>query len=191
MRTLFLERNLGSARLRNLALRASRFRYLCMLDADNELIPENVPLFLRAIMETGATLVHGNLIAVEEGEATHLKNNERATMRLSGRSHIDTFALIDVEKMGRAGGYDPWFYSMEDWEMVLHLIAEEEEIVFVPAVLGYYYVYQMSKFRQAKPHLGPLKDHLRRTYSPTGRREWDPERVGRTYHPDIGFMDGP
>lgn len=189
LKTLFLERNLGSARLRNLALRASRFRYLCMLDADNEIIPENVSLFLHAIMETGATLVHGNLIAVEDGEATHIKNGERASMRISESSHIDTFALVDVEKMRRAGGYDPWFYSMEDWEMVLHLIAEEEEIVFVPAVLGYYYIHPTSKFRQAKPHLGPLKEHLQRTYFPTGSRSWDPERVGRAYHPDVGWMD--
>lgn len=189
LKTLFLGQNLGAARLRNLALGVARFRHLCMLDADNELTPENVPLFLRAIAKTGATLAYGNLIAVADGEVRWLKSGQRASMRTLEVSQIDTFALLDAPRMMRIGGYDPTFFSMEDWEMVLHLIAEEEPIVFVPAVLGHYHINTGSKFRAAKPHLGVLKDHMRRVYSQNGARDWDPERVGRTYHPEVGFLD--
>ena len=193
LRTLFLERNIGVARVRNLALRLARFRYVCMLDADNELVPENMPLFVRSVIETGAALLYGNLIAREGGEPVRLKSSQRATMQiLRGQgSQIDTFALVDAEKLLRVGGYDPRFFSGSDWELVLHLIAEEQTIVFVPTVLGYYYINPMSVFREAKPRWDEIRAMAWRTYAQTGRRGWDPLRIGRVYHPAVGFIDEP
>ena len=34
---------------------------------------------------------------------------------------------------------DPQLYGHEDWEMLLHLIFEGKQVVFVPAAMGYYY----------------------------------------------------
>src|ERR687895_2381404 len=48
LKTVFLERNLGLPRLRNLAMRMSRYRYVSMLDADNEIVADNLPLFLQS-----------------------------------------------------------------------------------------------------------------------------------------------
>ena len=191
LKTLFLNRNLGVARLRNLALEMSRFSYVCLLDADNELLPENLPLFLRSIKQTKAALVHGNLITRQEGEVVRLKSCQPVNMKLTSQSQIDAFSLVDARRLLGIGGYNPRFYSGEDWEMVLHLVYEEEKIVFVPAVLGYYNIVAGSKFRNAKPHyetdLGPL---LRRMYAQSGTREWDPVEVGRAYHPDVGYIEG-
>ena len=72
--------------------------------------------------------------------------------------------------------------------MILHLIAEEEEIVFVPVVLGYYHRVPMS----AGSELELTRDGagaLQRMYAQSGPRQWDTLQVGRTYHPDIGFLD--
>jgi glycosyltransferase involved in cell wall biosynthesis len=189
LKVLFLNRNLGLPRLRNLGLRESRFRYVCWLDADNELIPENLPLFLQSIVDTGATVVHGNLIAKREGRIFNLKSNTAANMHLSADNQIDAFALFDTERLLRLGGYHPWFYSGSDWEMILHLISEEEKIVFVPAVLGYYYLNRGSMFWEAKQNRENLKFLTRRMYAQTGTREWDPEKVGLTYHPEVGYID--
>lgn len=190
LKTLFLEQNLGLPRLRNLGLRMARFRYVCWLDADNELIPENLPIFLRSIMDTEAALVHGNLITSSEGRTSNLKNSMKATMQLSKYSYIDALTLVDAEKLLRIGGYNPWFYSGSDWEMALHLIAEEEKIVFVPVVLGRYYINPRSMFREAKPYLEEIRNLVHRMYSQSGTREWDPTEVGHVYHPDIGYIDG-
>ena len=53
----------------------SKYRYVCLMDADNELIADNLPLFLQSIIETGAALVHGNLLEKQgrAGNATALR----------------------------------------------------------------------------------------------------------------------
>lgn len=189
LKTLFLEHNLGLSRVRNLALRLAGFRYLCWLDADNELVPENVPLFLRSVLDTDATLVYGNLIDVHEGRAVDLRSGARTKMIVSGRNYIDAFALCDAEKLWRLGGYHPWFYGGSDWEMILHLISEEEEIVFVPAVLGRYSVIAGSMSRGETDGREEVRKMRRRMYTQDGTREWDPQRVGRVYHPELGYLD--
>jgi glycosyltransferase involved in cell wall biosynthesis len=211
LKTLSLKQNLGLPRLRNLALQMSRFRYVCMMDADNELVPDNLPLFLRSIIETGAALVHGNLIAKTQGEeVVRLWSSRVATMRLTRNNYIDAFALVDVRKLLRVGGYtsNPRLYGYEDWEMVLHLISEEEMIVFVPVVMGYYHRNPGSMLQEtlqkAERKTGsrseglPLEDTkrseearalMRRMFAQTGTREWDPVRVGYIYHPAVGWID--
>jgi succinoglycan biosynthesis protein ExoO len=211
LKTLFLKQNLGLPRLRNLALQISRFRYVCMLDADNELIPDNLPLFLQSIIDTDAALVYGNLIAKAQGEEViRLWSSRAATMRLTRNNYIDAFALVDARRLLKAGGYnsDPRLYGYEDWEIVLHLIAEEEKIVFVPAVMGYYYRTPGSMLQETlqkgEQKTGSSSEDLRlegtkrseetrvlmqRMFAQTGTREWDPVKVGYIYHPAVGFID--
>jgi succinoglycan biosynthesis protein ExoO len=189
LKTLCLQQNYGQARLCNLALRLSRFRYVCRVDADNELVPENLPLFLRSIVDTGATMVYGNLVDKRAGEVVGARSNMAATMRLTKHNYVDAFSIVDAERVLRIGGYTRVHpYSPEDWEMVLHMIAEEELVVFVPALMGYYHKHEMS----ASGELQKTRDGvaaLRRIYAQTGPRDWDDIQVGRVYHPDVGFVD--
>lgn len=190
LRTICLQRNLGLTRLRNLALRACRFRHMCLVDADNELVPANLPLLLRAAHETGATLVYGNLIDKQEGEVVGARSNMVASMSITRRNHIDGFSIIDVEKALKLGGYARSHpYSPDDWEMVLHLIFEEEQIVFVPVVLGYYYKQTLSGSYENRPFNEGANASLRRVFAQSGLRDWDGERVGRIYHPNVGYID--
>ena len=197
--TVFLERNLGLPRLRNLAMRMSRYRYVCMLDADNELLAENLPLFLRSIVETGATLTYGNLMEKRDGRVTQVRSGNAASMWLTARNYVDAFALVDAKKLLRVGGYvtDHRLYGYEDWEMVLHLIAEEKQIVFVPVVMGYYHLTPGSMYAETAEDKGPrprsaapeVVTLLRRMFAQTGTREWDAVKVGRIYHPAVGYID--
>jgi glycosyltransferase involved in cell wall biosynthesis len=199
LQTVFLEHNLGLPRLRNLALRMSRYKYVCMLDADNELVAENLPLFVQSIAQTGAAMVHGLLLDKLEGRMTGIRSDRVASMRLTAGNHIDAFALVDAKKLLRVGGYLPdTRLPHEDWEMVLHLIAEEEQIVFVPVVMGYYHLVPGSMYAETAEIKGPRPSSaapevvslLRRMYAQTGTREWDAIRVGRIYHPAVGYIDG-
>src|SRR5919202_3933062 len=54
LQLVFLERNLGLPRLRNLAIRMSRYRHVCMLDADNELVADILPMFVQSAVQTDA-----------------------------------------------------------------------------------------------------------------------------------------
>jgi succinoglycan biosynthesis protein ExoO len=190
LKTLFLKQNSGLPRLRNLALQMSQFRYVCLMDADNELVPDNLPLLLQSIIETSAALVHGNLIDKRGEEVMQLKSNEVATMRLSRGNQIDAFALVDAKKLLRMGGYttDPRIFAHEDWEMVLHLIAEEEKIVFVPTVMGYYHRQPGSMLQEASAIREETYALVQRMFTQSGTREWDPARVGHAYHPAVGYI---
>jgi glycosyltransferase involved in cell wall biosynthesis len=189
LKITMLEKNLGLPRLRNLALQMSRFRYMCLMDADNELLPDNLPLFLQSIKETGAALVYGNLIIKQNEEVVGSYSGEMATMRLTAYNYIDAFSIVDANKLLRLGGYTihPQVYGTEDWEMVLHLIAEEEKLVFVPIVMGYYHRLSMSMIQE--PGYEERNAVMQRMFFQSGTREWDPIKVGHIYHPSVGYID--
>jgi glycosyltransferase involved in cell wall biosynthesis len=198
LETVLLGHNLGLPRLRNLALRMSRYRHVCMLDADNELVADNLPLLLRSAVQTDAALVHGLLIDKRDGRMTGIRSDSVASMRLTAGNYIDAFALVDAEKLLAAGGYlADTRLPHEDWEMVLHLIAEEEQVVFVPVVMGYYHLAPGSMYAQTAEDKGPRPRSaapevvalLQRMFAQTGTREWDAVRVGRIYHPAVGYLD--
>lgn len=189
LKTLCLRQNYGQARLWNLALRVSSFQHVCRVDADNELLSDNLPLFLRSARDTGAAMVYGNLIDIKDGQVAGARSNMAPTLRLTMSNYIDAFSIVDAEKILEIGGYARVHpYAPEDREMVLHLIAEEEEIVFVPAVLGYYHKHRMSASRELQlSRDGRLA--VGRIYAQTGPRGWDNLRVGRIYHPGVGYVD--
>jgi glycosyltransferase involved in cell wall biosynthesis len=200
LKMLLLPRNLGLPRVRNLGLQMSKYRYVCLMDADNELIGDNLPLFLRSIIETGAALVHGNLIDKKGERVTQMLSSRVANLRLTERNFIDAFALVEADKLLRLGGYmsDPLLYGIEDWEMLLHLIFEETKIVFVPAAMGYYYRNPRSMLEEISQEGEGEKGHskaadqsslVQRMYAQTGTREWDPLQVGRIYHPAVGYIN--
>jgi succinoglycan biosynthesis protein ExoO len=191
---VLLRDNCGLPGVRNLGLRLARHRYALMLDADNEVEPENLPIFLQAMRDTRAALVYGNLIERRDpsDQPVALRSNEPATLRLTLGNYIDAFALVDVEKVLRLGGYtqNPKLCGREDWELLLHLIAEEESIVFVPVVMGYYYLNRLSMLADGNRTLPGAVAVLQRVFAQSGSKEWDTRRVGRVYHPDVGFLDG-
>lgn len=192
LRVVRLRKNYGQARLTNLALQISRFRYVLRLDADNELVPENIPAFLESSIDTGATLLYGNLIrmtADKVAERAPMISNMPATMLLTHGNYIDALAIMDAFEILDAGGYtrvNP--YSPEDWEMNLHLISQERLIVFVPLLMGYYHTNEQSASRELSLTDSGTKT-IRRIYAHTGTRAWDRKRVGRIYHPRAGFLD--
>lgn len=190
LRTVCLSQNLGLTNLRNLALRACRYRHVLTLDADNELLPGNVPLFVRAAKETGAALIYGNLLDIQDEEIVGIRSNMPTHPRIAKRNYVDGFAVTDAPVVSSLGGYRRAHpYSPDDWEMVLHLMAEERDVVFVPAVMGYYHKLGGSGSEENKPFNEAANAALKRAYAQTGFRDWDEEPVGRIYCPDVGFID--
>ncbi len=190
LRTICLNKNLGLTKLRNLALLSSKYRYVCLLDADNELVPENLPIFMKGIIETDATLLYGNLILKGDRGVRTTVSDMKPTWLLVDQNYIDAFAIVNTERLLRIGGYSrPHPYLADDWEMNVHLIVEEESIVFLPMVFGYYHRQSLSANTENAPNREAFMAALRRIYAQTGPRGWDSERVGRMYHPDVGFID--
>ena len=189
LRVLCLGERLGPAGLRGLGLRESAFRYVCVMDADDEIVPENLPLFLRSINETGAAMVYGNLIDKEDGEVKGVRSNMPAVPGLAKARNVDSFSILDTQKTSNleataeADHRDP-----EGWETALRLLAGEESVVFVPVVLGYRHGRSMSASGKLRDTGADLTTPRRRDRSAARNR--NDGKTGRTYHPDVGFLDG-
>ena len=191
LRLIELPHNVGLPRNRNFGMEVAQFRYVCPLDADNELLAPAFPIFLEAMRSTGATLVYGNLVRRRGRNIVGLHSNDVATLRLTAGNYIDACSLIDADRLVALGGYttDERLYGWEDWEFLLHLIAEEEPIVFVPAVFGFYFIHANSMIEETNRHVEERLALLRRIFAQTGPRDWDKKRVGRVYHPATGYLD--
>jgi len=188
---VLLPANLGLTGVRNLGLRLARYRAVLFLDADNQLVPAGLPVLYRALTATGAALAYGNLIDMEGNTVVGLRSNEMAMLSLTVDNYIDALALVDAVQALEIGGYvsDRSLDYWADWEFVLHLIAEERDLVFVPVVAGRYRRVPLSMISDSAPRQRSDLNRIRRIFSQTGTLEWDARRVGRIYHPTVGYLD--
>jgi glycosyltransferase involved in cell wall biosynthesis len=179
------------AQSRNEAAYHARYRYLAFLDADNELIPENLHLFLRTLEQTGAAAAYGNLLlrSTTADYAHFMHSCESIQKRLfKGGNYVDSFSVWDRFQILDAGGFDPALSCLEDYEMWLHLATNGRRIVFVPAVLGYYYLMPaaMSNDRTKQAN---AESRLLRIFNQARVRDFLPMNTNHLrYHPEMGYI---
>ncbi|OYT69540.1 MAG: hypothetical protein CFK52_13500 [Chloracidobacterium sp. CP2_5A] len=186
LRVAFQPEQQGPAAARNRILEAARYRYVCWLDADNELQSDNLFLFVRAIRATGAAVVYGNLIVREEGRITGLRSNLVYRSSLFHTNEVDLCSLCDAYQLLQCGGFlaEAAIKSNEDWELFLHLAGDGRLLAFVPAIFGTYYVRRQS----LSYGFTPPNAVARRMHDHGRHRSLEGRLLGRAYHPDIGWL---
>ncbi len=192
LRVLALPDNGGVCRARNHALRRARYRHVLVMDADNEVIPENVILFHRAMNDTGAAVVYGNLLLHRWQQNTpSLCSNQTYQPKIIDVNYIDNFSMLDRDQvLVLTGGYSPdaRIQALGDWEFFLSMAANGGKIVFVPVVIGNYYFVPGSMMQDASGRNADEVALIRRTYDQIGIRRKLPANACRLrYHPDIGY----
>jgi succinoglycan biosynthesis protein ExoO len=195
LKVLALPRNGGlPAKTREQALNHATYRYIVFMDADNEMVPENLYHFYRAIRNTGAAMVYGNLIHINaHGEAAKLVSNESFQSRIMVQNYIDAFALADRAQLLDAGGHLDTrdMIAREDWELYLHLAASGRRIVFVPLVMGFYHDIPGSITKattDAAIHSAQYR-LVQRMYNQLNIRAKMPSNTRHLrYHPDVGYL---
>lgn len=194
LRVLALEKNGGLPVSRNHALRAASYRYILPLDADNELVWQNLWHFYRAIQQTGAALVYGSLLCSGDGpESYRMISNESYQDRILDGNYIDAMMLADRVQLADTGGYldSAVMIAREDWEMNLHLAAAGRRIIFVPMMMGLYYDEPGSMSHQWAQSAVHERQHawIGRVYNQLGLRKRQPLNTRHLrYHPDIGYL---
>jgi glycosyltransferase involved in cell wall biosynthesis len=193
LRVLALKKNGGLGPARNQALAHARYRHVVFMDADNELIPGNVHVFYRAALDTEAAGVYGNLLvrSVTSQSAVTAYNIESFQTPIFQGNYIDAFAMVDRQQLLDLGGYNSAVPAYEDYEQWLHLAVNGRKIVFVPVVLGFYYLLPDSmitpyaedaKIKAAYAKIYRIYNQVRaRAYLPL------PTAMSR-YHPDVGEL---
>jgi glycosyltransferase involved in cell wall biosynthesis len=188
LRVLGRVHNGGPAQARNHALRNARSRFVLFLDADNELVPENVPTLCRSLLETEAAAVFGNLLVktAASREAFHVLSNESFQERMFQDNYIDTLAMYDREQLLDVGGFSDRVETQEDFELWLHLASNGRKIVFVPVVAGYYCAlprsFNLGQWQKTYPI-------IHRIYDQVGARHHLRSATRHLrYHPAIGYV---
>ncbi|MGQ9897974.1 MAG: glycosyltransferase family 2 protein [Acidobacteriota bacterium] len=186
LRVCFGQSQQGPAARRNHILHLARYRYVCWLDADNELQSDNLFLFFRAIRDTQAAVVYGNLLVREEGRIRGLCSNVVYRSSIFQNNEVDLCSLCDANQLKQCGGFHTAasINGNEDWELFLHLAGDGRLIVFVPAVFGTYYVRHQSLSYGLKPS----DTSVRRIHDHQRHRSLEGRLLGRIYHPDVGWL---
>ena len=183
-----LDQNVGPAAARNIALAEVGFQFVTFSDADNEIVPENLHLFYRAIRDTEAAVVFGNLL-VYEPDQVDFCSHESFVTRMFQRNHIDTCSLCDVEQLLDAGAFwpDPRNNLAEDWEFYLHLATNGRRLVHVPILFGCYFCVQLSRNQTNPDNQVRL---IQRIYNqfPEARAKSSLNTLHLRYHPELGYL---
>ncbi|HKM56127.1 MAG TPA: glycosyltransferase family A protein [Isosphaeraceae bacterium] len=191
LRCLCFGVNAGSAASRNQTLNHARYRYLVFLDADNELIPENLPLFLDTLQQTQAAAAYGNLLirTPTSNYAHYMHSCESIQKRIfRGGNYVDTFSVWDRAQLLDVGGYDASTHIVEDYELWLHLATNGRRIVFVPAVLGYYYLLPGSNASD-RQKADIAESRVLRIFNQVKAREFlQMNTCHLRYHPELGYI---
>lgn len=189
LRVLARTDNGGLAAARNLALEQARHRYIVFMDADNELVPETMPLFHRSLIETGAAMAYGNLIVcqVTSGNACGILNNESFQHRMFQGNYIDAFAMVDRLQLLDVDSFSASIPALEDYEMWLHLACNGRRLIFVPLVFGYYYLMPNSMIVQHDNKASQAR--VKRVFDQAGLRAYLPlPSLHLRYHPATGYV---
>jgi len=192
LRVLALEKNGGLAGARNAALREASHRFVVFMDADNELLPENLIHFYRSIRDTGAAGVYGNLLS-RRRDSGHVAvlSNESFQDRMLEHNYVDAFGVFDRLQLLDCGGYsdNPAVRSREDWELYLHLAACGRKVVFVPLVFGFYHDLPGSMIKETARTEAEQNAHVTRVFDQLGLRRRLPLNTRHLrYHPDVGYI---
>jgi succinoglycan biosynthesis protein ExoO len=185
--------NEGLAASRNQAILNARFPYIVFLDADNELVPTNLPYFVRTLRETRAAAAYGTLLmrTVSARFAFGVTSNESVQPKLFEGNYIDALAIFDREQLLDVGGYVTGCSQTsgrEDFELWLNLATNGRQIVFVPMVLGYYYVLPESMI-QTTDSWETARNRIARVFDQVRIRSAMPMNTDCCrYHPDIGYI---
>jgi len=183
--------NGGLVASRNQGLLNGRFPYITFLDADNELIPENLLCFVRTLQQTNAAAAYGNLLirSVSSPCAHNVISNESMQAKIFKGNYIDAFAVFDRLQILDVGGYQFDEHIQEDHELWMHLAANGRRIVFVPVVLGYYYLLPNSMCQvddKSKPVGQSRVDRVFNQLRIRPSMEMNTQHL--RYHPEIGYL---
>lgn len=141
------DRNAGPSRRLNQGAATAVGRLLCLIDADELIVPNAVAVMRRLLDTTGAQVVHGKIQATAEPAATlvppplpvespYLVLDAPLADILSGRGFVRMSWLVETALFRAAGGCDPRVF-IQDESLPLRLAVKARRMVDLQAPTGY------------------------------------------------------
>src|SRR5262249_24947482 len=115
-------------------------------------------------------------------------SNESMQKKIFLWNYVDAFSIWDRFQLLDVGGFDASLDCLEDYEMWQHLATDGRRIVFVPAVLGYYYILPSPMPGNPRKHK-MAEARLVRVFNQLKVRELLQMNIYHIrYHPELGYI---
>lgn len=141
------EQNRGAAQARNTGIQAATGDYICFLDSDDVWLPEKLTTQKKLIDETGAKLIGSQSIKLDENSQQcvvqfHPRKINTHSDELLSNLHINTSSLcIEKNLLNVVNGFDTRLKNFEDWDLLLRLAENLEEIRVTNEMLVFSYAH--------------------------------------------------
>ena len=141
IKTIWLEKNLGLANSRNVAIKNASFELVAVMDADDISSPYRFEKQLLAFENSDADVI-GGLIEEFTSEIGDLKRIRTVPSGISKiisfskwRSPVNHVTLMFKRKSFNAvGGYAPTRFS-EDWDLIIKMLSKDMLVENIPEIL--------------------------------------------------------
>ena len=169
-----LEKNLGISENTNACLDMATGDYMSLFDHDDLLHPSALYFVVKAINEKNADFIYTDEVTFLDGNVKHLVNLHYKpdfaidTLRSYNYiCHLTTFKASLIEK---TGGFRRECDGSQDYDLILRLTEQAENIVHVPEILYFWRGHKNSTAQDitSKPYIvnaahKALRDHLERS----------------------------
>ena len=138
IRVVRLEDNAGIAAATNAALAMARGEYVAMLDHDDELSPGallDVVKVLNADPAVDAVYTDQDSISADGAFAEVFRKPDWSLEMLRGVMYVGHLLVVRTTLARAAGGFDPAFDNVQDFEFMLRVAERTDRIAHVPKVL--------------------------------------------------------
>jgi len=198
LNVLISDHNRGPANSRNRAFQSAKYRHMLLFDADNLLVPENIPDLYQASLDTKSAFVFGFLM-IENNIIDDVWTWKEIDL-LSGlpinrqgfRGFVyETTGIYDRVQISDLRGIrtDGFFaLTAEDVEFLYHIVANGLKVIFVPLQSGNYFNFSDSRSKSIMDY-SRYFEYLERTFNlldePAKRRL---NANNLIYHPALGYL---
>lgn len=173
IKVLFLEKNSGISEATNAAAQMASGEYLILMDNDDELAPEALEKFNRAIEETEADVLYSDqdIIDTEGNHREPLCKPDWSPELLLSQMYIGHLLGFKKSLFDDIGGFRSQYNGSQDYDLMLRFSEVTSKIVHVPEILYSWRAIPSSTAvnPQSKPYaqtvgLQAIQDHLDRVY---------------------------
>jgi glycosyltransferase involved in cell wall biosynthesis len=165
--------NTGLADARNTGLNLARASFVFILDADNWIYPNCLPVLYEAINASGAAGAYGiiNRFNSKTGKGSGLISFYEWDVReLINLPYIDAMAMFQKDILLKVGGYSTELMVIawsgwEDYDLWLKLAQAGYNAKLVPNILSAYRVHPHSMIHTTNAYTGILVQHFKKKFS--------------------------
>ncbi|EAW42963.1 glycosyltransferase [Nodularia spumigena] len=185
--------NTGLADVRNIGLKLARSPYVFILDADNWIFPNCLPVLYREIKQSHCAATYGKIRRFDNEtnqDIDTVSSKEWDVSSLVKDPYIDAMAMFDKEILLKVGGYSTelieygWF-GWEDYDLWLKLAHNGYSCQLVPEILSSYRLHPSSMINTTGRYILNMSRYFHHKFSELAQLDTHSDRLFGSWRSDV------